>query len=846
MASADLQNAFYTLEMPEELRRFFGLRPVRAGKLGLEQLGGEALGPEEWLHPVVKVVPMGWSWALWWCQSVHEKIAERGGLEESERLRDRHPVTSNSFWHIQYVDNLHVLGTDEEEVKARFWKAVQALREAGLTVHEIEEGQTEDSSVKMLGWEIHGNGRVTPSHERLWRVRLAIRELLRRGKSSGQQLERLVGHMTFISLCRREALSVLGESYTFIRRHYQQIVPLWKSVRDELEKWDGIAPLIFSDLRRPWSERLLAVDASEWGLGVTTSQIKSADSQALGGCIERWRFREEEAKNPRQFVITEDEQVLANEIDLGRSLEVNHTTRLEPCPRSFKTVGFSAVDRNWQVVGRYRWQRKESMPVYEARASLHAIQHHLRSLENFEKRHVILTDSMTAAVAFDKGRAQGFSLRRVVQQTSALALASCCMFRMRWIPSEWNPADGPSRGQVKPSVPVRSFRDDPPTVGGGGDMAQQEDQEREGCITTTSAQDGSSFDLGHRAGGGEESRCEEENTSSSKTAEGVVIGARHIEGGFSQGRHQEEVPSALGELSKMEPRQSEESLEVGDRGSCEGDDALGYVSGGLPGVPLHEWRGPQCGELHHGSHSLQCSLAEESGCFTRGIAIDERVAKVVPSQKQNATALRSSVSGGSEGGAGAEGGDRARVALELFPLLEADGSLPTQSEGHREAGQKRRVKLWPLLFPVAPNGDGCTVEDAAVGRGSGVGPGSPEVSRPSFEQVVEFEQAKQGELGVFSHPRAGQQLYGKNVGTTGSRGPRSATHVPTSTWRSIARCNEMKYRSLTSIQTRGRWMAVKSVRNYEKGSRLAQLFGCLEENVQQRAIEAAKNVNRLF
>lgn len=313
MASADLQNAFYTLEMPEELRRFFGLRPVRAGKLGLEQLGGEALGPEEWLHPVVKVVPMGWSWALWWCQSVHEKIAERGGLEESERLRDRHPVTSNSFWHIQYVDNLHVLGTDEEEVKARFWKAVQALREAGLTVHEIEEGQTEDSSVKMLGWEIHGNGRVTPSHERLWRVRLAIRELLRRGKSSGQQLERLVGHMTFISLCRREALSVLGESYTFIRRHYQQIVPLWKSVRNELEKWDGIAPLIFSDLRRPWSERLLAVDASEWGLGVTTSQIKSADSQALGGCIERWRFRGEEAKNPRQFVITEDEQVLAND-----------------------------------------------------------------------------------------------------------------------------------------------------------------------------------------------------------------------------------------------------------------------------------------------------------------------------------------------------------------------------------------------------------------------------------------------------------------------------------------------------------------------------------------------------
>ena len=110
MTSADLQNAFYTLEMPEELRKYFGLKPVRAGSLGLEEIGGRALHPDEWVYPVVKVVPMGWSWALWWCQSVHEKIAERAGLTEAERLRDRHPVTSDHFWRIQYVDNLHVLG----------------------------------------------------------------------------------------------------------------------------------------------------------------------------------------------------------------------------------------------------------------------------------------------------------------------------------------------------------------------------------------------------------------------------------------------------------------------------------------------------------------------------------------------------------------------------------------------------------------------------------------------------------------------------------------------------------------------------------------------------------------
>ena len=354
MASADLQNAFYTLEMPEELRKYFGLKPVRAGSLGLEEIGGRALHPDEWVYPVVKVVPMDWSWALWWCQSVHEKIAERAGLTETERLRDRHPVTSDHFWHIQYVDNLHVLGTDEQEVKRRFWSAVEGVRKSGLTVHEIEEGQTEDNSVmKMLGWEIHGSGRVAPAKDRLWRVRLAIREVLRRGVASGQQLERLVGHMTFISLCRREALSVLGEIYTFIRRHYQRVVQLWKSVRLELEKWDGIAPFIFSDLKRPWSNQLLAVDASEWGLGVTASHISPHKTQELGGFSERWRFRDEDARNPRQFVVTEEEKNEIGHFPIEENnpgnVEGSQLIECNSCPRSFKTVGFEVVDRSWQA-----------------------------------------------------------------------------------------------------------------------------------------------------------------------------------------------------------------------------------------------------------------------------------------------------------------------------------------------------------------------------------------------------------------------------------------------------------------------------------------------------------------
>eukprot|EP00438_Fugacium_kawagutii_P021515 Skav212741 [mRNA] locus=scaffold1199:108583:113900:+ [translate_table: standard] len=423
-ASADLQNAFYTMAMPEPLRKYFGLKRITAGTLGLQQLNGVTLGSGQWVYPRVTVVPMGWSWAMWWCQTISERICERSGLGEHERLRDSQAAPNSKFWHIQYVDNLHVFGTCQKEVEQRFWRAVEELRSAGLTVHEIEMG---DHSNKVLGWQIDDSGVLRPGRERLWRIRLAIREILKRNRCSGQQLERLIGHITFISLCRREALSVLGECYTFIQRFYHCSVPLWKSVRKELSKWDGIAPLIFCNLTSEWSSQIYAVDASEWGLGVTTGTISTSYARDLGRHTERWRFKHAWAANPRRLIQHEEDELVANPSEEF----VDHNKR------AFATAGFEAVGRSWQVVGRHRWRRRESMPVYEARSSQFAVRHALRSTGNFGKRFIILTDSMTAAVAFDKGRAQTFRLRHVIEQTSALSLCSGSIFRARWIPTTW-------------------------------------------------------------------------------------------------------------------------------------------------------------------------------------------------------------------------------------------------------------------------------------------------------------------------------------------------------------------------------------------------------------------------
>ena len=92
------------------------------------------------------------------------------------------------------------------------------------------------------------NGTFRPSRSRVWRVRMAIKEVLRRGRMSGVQLEQLLGHLTFISLGKREVLSILEIATLLSSGTYHDIAPIWKSVRKELLTWCRVSPLIVARL----------------------------------------------------------------------------------------------------------------------------------------------------------------------------------------------------------------------------------------------------------------------------------------------------------------------------------------------------------------------------------------------------------------------------------------------------------------------------------------------------------------------------------------------------------------------------------------------------------------------
>ncbi len=464
ISTADLKDAFYHFELPQQLRGYFGMRPCLAGDLGIGKLQGVDIAAGTRVYPRLKVLPMGWSHALWWCQNIHQRIVIEAGAHREACLEDRSVAPAGTCMHLEYVDNFVVLGSCEQKVSAMAAAGVTALREKGLVVHEEERAV---GCIKVLGWQFDKT-ELRPLQHRVWRIRLAMERIVQTGVVSGRQLEKVIGHACFVSLGRRESLSIFGETYTFIQRFYYQPHRLWRSVRRELQIFIGVCPLIWRDLAIPWSGEVMSIDASNWGLGATMADFEVSEVREIGKFSERWRFESEEFRNPRASTMG---VAVASGSDEESAVQwahqISNTSKLCPLtvvPKKnqrdlFVPFPFQVLKKQWRVVGRYKWKRQEPIPVLEARAALHGIKHVLRSVDNFGKRHLVLSDSITAVCALDRGRGKAFKMRRVTQQVGAMCLATHTVFSYRWLPSEWNPADGPSRGSRFPTD-VSSWRPD--------------------------------------------------------------------------------------------------------------------------------------------------------------------------------------------------------------------------------------------------------------------------------------------------------------------------------------------------------------------------------------------------
>eukprot|EP00973_Karenia_brevis_P079965 11095880-Karenia_brevis.AAC.1 len=133
-------------------------------------------------------------------------------------------------------------------------------------MHEVE---ITNRSAEALGVELDLERKCTRlTNKRYWRLRKGLQYVLKMRRLDGATLEVIVGHCTAAGLVAREVLSVFHSCYAFIRAHYQERVVVWQSVREELQAFYGLMPLLHADWDRRWSEQVTCYDASESAAGV--------------------------------------------------------------------------------------------------------------------------------------------------------------------------------------------------------------------------------------------------------------------------------------------------------------------------------------------------------------------------------------------------------------------------------------------------------------------------------------------------------------------------------------------------------------------------------------------------
>ena len=92
------------------------------------------------LYGALCVVPMGWSWAMWIAQRVHQHQAMLACGLSTDRIifdgRPPRPLAAGAPALLPDADNLNVVGTDQARVQETTDVIVKHFRNLGFRVHE--------------------------------------------------------------------------------------------------------------------------------------------------------------------------------------------------------------------------------------------------------------------------------------------------------------------------------------------------------------------------------------------------------------------------------------------------------------------------------------------------------------------------------------------------------------------------------------------------------------------------------------------------------------------------------------------------------------------------------------
>ena len=401
VGKADVDNFYHRILLPEWLWEYFGLPPVDAADVG-EQGGGL-------VYPVCITLPMGWTHSVFVGQSLHEhQIDESGAFEPASKVcRASTDVVLDRTRYAVYLDDMNALAVDAPDGAQRMQVYLQHMAEVGLPQKLSKHVPLTQDPVEVLGLELHRD-RYGASPAKLEALCAKTRAVLAGRACSGDVLRRLVGEWTWVMLVRRPVLAVFGAVYRFCDSAQGRCVPVWGSVRKELNMIMDLVPLLFCPLSAGFSSRVLASDASTTGFGVCAARVAVAEVRA---------------------VMAQKHSLL----DDGRMAPAAGVPLLVQRSR-------------WASIVSAPTRREEHINVLELRALILAIRWFLSLGRPPDPVRVLsLIDSSVCLFSVNKGRSSSFQLLRLLRALSALLLAGGLFLTTAWVPTHLNPADAPSR-----------------------------------------------------------------------------------------------------------------------------------------------------------------------------------------------------------------------------------------------------------------------------------------------------------------------------------------------------------------------------------------------------------------
>jgi hypothetical protein len=406
VGKSDIRNMYHRFRIPAWMETYFGLPPVTMKGFG-----------EAKQYPVVVSLAMGFSHAVLLAHATNEAIvAEDANALGFPLLHGRgpHHIGSGS---VVYIDDIIVLATDKETASGFKRRVDKDLAGKGFVVHEGKSvlPGTEDP-VDCLGVALSSDGWVSPAPKRLRKIEQASIAVLQKKVASPKALSRLIGAWVWLLLLNRPLLSILSAStYEFILLPEQELVlQLPLEVMEDLTLLLGVVPLLLVDLAIPFASLAFATDASESGGGVVSSAISTDQVQKLFP-----------ARHVRGWY-----ESPADSVDLQVAPKVHD---------------FFQENQDWTVVVSTKWKFADWINRLEAHALLLALKHISMNKSLWNTRICFFVDNTAVLGSVAKGRSSSTRLNVICRRIAALVCTSGIRPLWFWVPSELNPADGPSR-----------------------------------------------------------------------------------------------------------------------------------------------------------------------------------------------------------------------------------------------------------------------------------------------------------------------------------------------------------------------------------------------------------------